>query len=296
MNKITLCLLFSFTLLAQPVPEINRGGVVNVASFVPDGVPNAGIAQGSIFAVFGRGLGPAQLVASRGLPLPTTMEGVTVRITAAGTASNAPLIYVSAGVIAAVLPSATPLGEAALTVTFGARTSPPTAFRVVPCAFGIFTRNSAGFGPAIVQNFISAAEAPQLNSILEPARPGQIAVLWGTGLGAITGSDAEAPPVGDLATDVEVLVGGVPAPILYKGRAPGAPGQDQINFAVPPGPEGCYVPVVVRAGGRATTPPWRSARAAAAARTPPAFPPRCSTGWPNSPKSGWASSSYSGTI
>jgi hypothetical protein len=113
----------------------------------------------------------------------------------------------------------------------------------------MFTRNQGGSGPAIVQNYVSPASQP-VNAFDAPASAQQVMILWGTGLGRIQGNDAEAPPVGDLPVSVEVLVGGLPATILYKGRAPGFPGTDQINFQIPAGVmQGCYVPLVVRSGG-----------------------------------------------
>ena len=56
---------------------------------------------------------------------------------------------------------------------------------VVPSAFGIFARNEAGSGPGVVQNYISATDQP-LNAPIGPARPGQVMILWGTGLGAVS--------------------------------------------------------------------------------------------------------------
>ena len=46
---------------------------------------------------------------------------------------------------------------------------------------------------------------------------------------------------------IQVLVGGVPATILYQGRTPTAVGLDQINFTVPPNaPLGCNIGIVVQ--------------------------------------------------
>jgi hypothetical protein len=45
-------------------------GVVNSASAVPPDLPNSGIAQGSIFVVYGSGLGPAALQEIQSYPLP----------------------------------------------------------------------------------------------------------------------------------------------------------------------------------------------------------------------------------
>ena len=243
---ILVAFALSIPLSAQPV--VSPGGVLNTASFIVDGLPNSGIAQGSMFAVFGQNLGPGNLVQAAELPLPTELAGTSMEVTVNGTAVTPFLIFTLSGQLAGVLPSNTPLGQGTLTVTFNGATSEPVAIEVVKSAFGMFTRNQAGFGPAIVQNFVSATEAPT-NALTEAAAPGQAEILWGSGLGPITESDANLPPVGNLPVEVEVLVGGISVTPFYAGRSPQFPAVDQINFFVPAGIEGCYVPVAVKVDG-----------------------------------------------
>ena len=243
---IVAALALSISLNAQPV--VSPGGVLNTASFTPDGLPNSGIAQGSFFAVFGQNLGPGNLVPNAALPLQTELAGTSMEVTVNGTAVTPFLFFTFSGQLAGVLPSNTPVGQGTLTVTFNGETSEPVAIEVVKSAFGMFTRNQAGFGPAIVQNFVSATEAPT-NALTEAAAPGQAEILWGSGLGPITESDAGLPPVGNLPAEVEVLVGGISVTPFYAGRSPQFPAVDQINFFVPAGIEGCYVPVAVKVDG-----------------------------------------------
>ena len=231
---------------AQPV--VNPGGVVNTASFTPDGLPNSGIAQGSFFAVFGQNLGPGNLVPNAELPLPTELAGTSMEVTVNGTVVTPFLFFTFSGQLAGVLPSNTPLGQGTLTVTFNGETSEPVAIEVVKSAFGMFTRNRAGFGPAIVQNFVSPTDVPT-NALTAAAAPGQAEILWGSGLGPITESDADLPPVGNLPVEVEVLVGGISVTPFYAGRSSEFPAVDQINFFVPAGIEGCYVPLAVKVDG-----------------------------------------------
>ena len=243
---ILVAFALSIPLSAQPV--VSPGGVLNTASFIVDGLPNSGIAQGSMFAVFGQNLGPGGLVRAAGFPLPTELAGTSMEVTENGTAVTPFLLFTFSGQLAGVLPSDTPLGQGTLTVTFNGETSEPVAIEVVKSAFGMFTRNQAGFGPAIVQNFVSATEAPT-NALTEAAAPGQAEILWGSGLGPITESDAGLPPVGNLPVEVKVLVGGISVTPFYAGRSPQFPAVDQINFFVPAGIEGCYVPVAVKVDG-----------------------------------------------
>ena len=58
--------------LAQAQPRITTGGVVNSASYAAAALPSGAIAQGSLFVVFGRGLGPAALQQITAFPLSNT--------------------------------------------------------------------------------------------------------------------------------------------------------------------------------------------------------------------------------
>ena len=74
-------------------------------------------------------------------------------------------------------------------------------------------------------------------------------IIWGTGLGPVTGNEAAGARPGDLTdVPVEVYVGGRRADVTYRGRSGCCAGIDQIVFTVPQGVEGCYVPVVVKTG------------------------------------------------
>lgn len=244
-RTILLAVAASAALLAQPVVN----GALNTASYITPGFPNAGLAQGSMVALFGRNIGPASIVQATSFPLPTQLGGTSARITAGGQTRDLILTYSLSTQVGAIIPSSTPTGTAQITVTYNGQTSAPLTVQVVASQFGIFTINQAGSGPAVVQNFVSQTDQP-VNTVLVSARPGQAMTLWGTGLGAITGSDAGAPPVGNLAASVEVLVGGRPANILYKGRSGCCAGVDQIVFEVPAGLNGCYVPLVVKVGNQ----------------------------------------------
>ena len=228
---------------AQP----KLAAAVNAASYLTPGLPNAGIAQGSIFVIYGSGLGPAELAQAQRLPLDVEMSGTSVRIDAAGNQYQTPLLYTSDTAVSGIFPSAVPEGQAVITVTYNGNNSAGYSAQVRKAAFGIFTQNQAGLGPAILQTW--NAGVITLNGIHAVSLPGQVGILWGTGLGGINGSDADVPPAGDLPAEVEVLVGGQSANVLYHGRSPTYPGLDQINFEVPAGLIGCYVPIAVRADG-----------------------------------------------
>jgi uncharacterized protein (TIGR03437 family) len=225
-------------------PTVYTGGVVNADSLVPVGLPNASVAQGSIFSIFGTNLGPA---ASPGLsfPLKTTLGGVTVQVTVGSTSIDAIPLFVGPGQINALLPSKTPTGSATLTVTTAAGTSAPATFQVVDHSFGINSVNQSGSGPGIVDN--SSYKLITQNSA---AQAGDVIIIWGTGLGAVTGQEENGPLPGNLPdVRAKVYVGSQEAKIQYQGRSGCCAGVDQIAAVIPSGVTGCHVPVAVEIDG-----------------------------------------------
>jgi uncharacterized protein (TIGR03437 family) len=148
--------------------------------------------------------------------------------------------------LAGIVPSNVPVGTGTLTVSYGGQ-SGSAPIQVVDRMPGLFTINQGGTGVAIIQNYNSATDLP-INTLATPAKPGQYAIAWGTGLGPDGNSDTDAPKPTDLPINLELYVGGKLATLLYKGRSGCCAGTDQIDFQVPAGVDGCYVPVVVKIG------------------------------------------------
>lgn len=117
--------VFAAFALAQ-TPVVNA--VVNNFSYTPPGLPNYGIAQGSILVIFGANLaaGSSGLQAA---PLQTDLDGVSVQVTVGGVTTQAPLYYVMPNQIAGVLPSATPVGSGQVVVTNNGQSSAPAPIR-----------------------------------------------------------------------------------------------------------------------------------------------------------------------
>jgi uncharacterized protein (TIGR03437 family) len=254
-----LLFLLVLTVSAMAQPTINIGGIANAASYEAapldaNGNPigNNSVAQGSIFVIFGANMGPASLVQASSLPLGTSLpsSGTSVSITSGGQTFAAFMVYSSAGQVAAILPSNTPVGPANVTVTYNGQTSAAASINVVKTQFGLFTQNAQGNGPGIAQVF-SGSAAPVFMGLTTPAHPGDTMVVVGTGLGGITGADNVAPGAVSVGSNVIVTIGGVVASATYAGRAPQFPGEDQINFQLPADvPTGCYVPASVTASGQ----------------------------------------------
>jgi len=202
-----------------------------------------------MFVVSGFALGPGNYTGASSFPLPATLAGTSIQITAGTTKLSAIMIYTLSYQVAAILPSSTPVGPANLTLTFNNQTSNFVSFQVVPSAFGAFTRNSGGSGPGIIQNFVSAMDQA-LNTVVKTAQPGGTAIIWGTGLGPVTGNEAAGPLPGDMTNlNVKVFVGGQLAQVTYRGRSGCCVGIDEVGFIVPSGVEGCYVPVAIQVNG-----------------------------------------------
>ena len=239
---------------AQTKPLIKSNGVVNAASYAASyaapGLPTSPIAQGSIFIVFGTGMGPATLVQSSGFPVPITLAGTSLSVTVGTTIVKPYLLYVSDGQIAAVMPSATPTGTASLVVTYNGQASATAMFQVAVNEFGIFTRNSAESGPAIITNAsVKVNGIDTLVTSTTAMKPGDYGIIWGTGLGPVAGDEAAGALPGDMpSVPLQVYVGGTLAKIAYTGRSGCCSGLDQIVFVVPNTVQGCAVPVAVKIG------------------------------------------------
>ncbi len=244
-----LWLLFTVsTVCFAQQPILYYRGTVNAASLAPFGLPNAPIARGSIFTVFGENLGPAQSPALA-FPLSTTLGGVTLTVVQNGVTASAYPIFVSPGQINAIMPSTVKGGLATLRLTYNNNKSNAATIQISDAAPGIFAISSGGYGPGVIQNYISADNQP-VNSSVAPASPGQVVIIWGTGLGPVTFADNIAPSSGNVSTPVSVTIGGQSATIAYAGRSPCCAGVDQIVATVPSNaPTGCWVPVRVNAGG-----------------------------------------------
>lgn len=237
--------------VASAQPFIFYRGIFNAGSFAPADLPNGAIARGSIFAIFGRDIGPATGVQVSEFPLATTFQDVEIKVCQDSECVNAIPLFVSAGQINAIMPSDAPLGPVSIQVCFNGEAGNFSPATVVERSVGIFTVSAQGYGLGIVQNFNSATDQP-LNSLAAAARRGQVVIAWATGLGPGLNADNVPPQVGDLPVNVEVFVGGARVTNkLYSGRSAQFAGTDQIIFEIPAdAPTGCWVPIQVRVDGR----------------------------------------------
>src|SRR5579884_3189654 len=241
--------------LAQPV--ISNGGIVNAASWAPAGLPNSSIAQGSIFIIAGTNLGPTTLtLAPAKFPLPTTVANVSVNVNMASTNTAAILFWVRNDYIAALLPSTVPVGTGTVTVTYNGQTSNAAPITVVANSIGIFAIGQNGQGPGVItdgakpQTSVKTELVTQTNS----AKAGDTLVAWVTGVGAVPWDETEAPPSTPLnlqsKLNASVYVGTTKVTPTYAGPSGCCEGEGQVQFVVPSGISGCYVPITIVVGSQ----------------------------------------------
>jgi uncharacterized protein (TIGR03437 family) len=241
MTRFVLFLLLAGLAVAQP----RITGIQNNYSYLIPGTPNYGIAQGSIFILYGANIGPAVLQQQGFNPaLNRNLGGVSIKITVGSTTTEAIPYYVSAGQIAAILPSATPVGAGTMTVTYNGQTSAGFALTVVQSAFGILTLGGNGLGNAAVYDLNYTYITPT-----NAANPGQIVYFWGTGQGPDPNDETRpiVAPQNLTSLPFEFYIANKPAKVIYHGRS-GFPGLDQIAVEIPEGVSGCYASAYAKTG------------------------------------------------
>ena len=269
-STIRMFLSFSLiVLISTAIPNLFAAPTINgVANAASNVAFNSPVAPGGIFVIYGTDLGPPNLVIS---PTPfqnTTLSDTSVTVTVGSTTVNALMYYTSATQVAALLPSSTPIptqtsGAPIFTVTFNGQTSAPANHGIAQSNLGIFTIDSSGQGPGIVTfadySLVSAGKTPSCGgpyTACGSANPGDTLILWGTGLGPVSGDDASGAGLGQNMPNVPLTLwlGGTKANILYQGRSGCCIGEDQIVFTVPDNvPTGCAVPLVVQIGTNTNT-------------------------------------------
>lgn len=201
----------------------NPGLAVGNAAGVSGGTP-----AGSLFSIYGTGLATTQAQASK-LPLPTTLAttGVTVNN------EQVPLTYVNKDQINAQLPLDIQPGVATLVVTNGTTVSNSVAVTVPSTAVpGVFIY---GNNHAVAQNYPDYS----LNSESNPAKAGNLAIVYFTGGGPVQGGSAletgHATPnsLFPVIENASATIANVNATLDYVGLTPGYVGLYQANVVIP---------------------------------------------------------------
>ena len=245
-NRLNLLLLIiPYAISAQTGrPAINA--IVNAASY-----GSGAISPGEMVVIFGSSMGPSSLVQGQlnsAGDLATMLDGVAVTINSGA----APLVYVSASQIAAIVPFGTIVGSASVQVSYQGVASAALRVAVAAAAPGIFSANSSGTGQAAMTNADGS-----INALSHPASPGAYVTFYVTGGGQTIPASfdgAIATAAASLELPVSVTIGGQSAKVLYAGAAPGeVNGIAQINAVIPATlSAGGNVALLVQVGGIST--------------------------------------------
>lgn len=202
--------------------------VVNAASFEP------GVSPGGLATVYGTDLTSVNgvIVASTN-PLPTVLGGVSVEVNGV----PAPLFSVAyangADQISFQVPYETDVGPGAVQVDVFDQGNQTAAIMT-----DSFTEDPGIF---VYQGNYAIAARPSDGSLVspnDPANPGEVLVLYTTGLGPLSlnlqdGLRAPFDPLAYTVDPVNVVVDGENCDVLFSGLAPGFVGLYQVNFRVP---------------------------------------------------------------
>jgi uncharacterized protein (TIGR03437 family) len=169
----------------------------------------------------------------------------------------APLIYTSAGQVAAIVPYEVTGSAAQVVVAYQGQTSSFTV-PVTAAEPAIFTANSTGVGQAAAVNVADGT----LNSASSPVKIGAYIEIFATGEGQTSppGMDGKlAPltlPLPAPVLAVQATVGGLPATVVYAGAAPGeVAGLMQVDLLIPSGVQpGSQVPLFIQVGTALSSP------------------------------------------
>jgi uncharacterized protein (TIGR03437 family) len=108
LSLLPLWLFSTVGILAQPTVSVPA---LSSAVARGQGLPGSGVAQGSIFSIYGSGLGPATWIEANQFPLPTTLGGTSVMVTVQGTSVPVIVLGADSTQVNALLPSNTPIGN-----------------------------------------------------------------------------------------------------------------------------------------------------------------------------------------
>ena len=231
-------------------PAIANNGLVNAASYAPQGSAPGGVVPGEIATIFGTNLTTATGInLASALPLATQLLNVQVLVN--GTA--APIFAVDnvnglQQINFQIPTTVVNKSTATIQVVDNGAAGNTITVPVLAAQPGIFTYNVGGsnFGAILHPN------SPQLADTDHPASPGETVVIFCTGLGAVAPAPLDgspAPGAAQTLVPATVTIGSVSATVAYAGLAPDFVGLYQVNAQVPSGLSGGNRPVVITMNG-----------------------------------------------
>jgi uncharacterized protein (TIGR03437 family) len=215
---------------ARQAPSYSVASIVNAASYRTNSYgPNTFVSiYGQNLAWVERGLSADDVAGGR---LPTVLPKTGVRVWIG--AYPAHIYYVSPGQINVLIPADLRAGRTELRVQLDSPYGPAVPITLTKAAPALFQLDAQTAIAARADGTVATAESP--------AKPGEVVVLYATGLGETSPAlefaeiPRKAAPLLDLSA-FQILVEGKqldPARVYYAGVAPGFGGLYQINIQLP---------------------------------------------------------------
>ena len=210
-----------------------------------------GASAGGLVSIFGQNLvqGAAGVTSAASLPLPYALGGTSVTI--GGRA--APLLAVAKvngvqQINLQVPPELAGQSQLPVVVSSAGFRSDPAKVDVLAAQPGVFV--GAGGQPIVLHADYSFV------SVASPASPGEVVVIYCTGLGVTDPwvDAGVAAPTALTAVQPLVEIGGVSAPVLFSGLAPGFVGLYQVNVQIPDSAQAGMANLVLSVNGSASVP------------------------------------------
>ncbi|MBZ5728847.1 MAG: hypothetical protein LAP87_28190 [Acidobacteriia bacterium] len=205
-----------------------------------------GIASGSWVSIYGTNLSANSRIWRdsdfTGNSLPMSLEGVSVKING----KDAAVYGVTPGQLNVQAPTDSALGLVQVQVIgpLGTATGAATLQTYAP---GFFVQGAK-------QNFAAAVHSNGVSLVSQPAQPGEVVLVYGTGFGPTSPAvpagvifNGAAPLVDP--SQVHIRIGGVTAKVIFAGLV--VPGEYQFNVQIPALADGDY-PIVADIGGLST--------------------------------------------
>jgi len=230
-------------------PSVSSGGVVNNASYTRASLR---MAPGIIAAVFGSNLTDgSSCVAPSCNPafqsdgrLNTTMAGT--RVTVNGTA--VPIFYATPTQLGIQIPAELSGTSSTIQVTVNGRASAAQSISASPFSPGVFTWSQDGQGAGAITHANGVPVSSQ-----SPARPGEVVILYATGLGQVSPAvqtGMRANGTSSTSTPVTVFVDNLPIAPEFAGLSGCCVGLNQVNFRIPSNVRiSSSIPVRISIGG-----------------------------------------------
>jgi uncharacterized protein (TIGR03437 family) len=245
MRNSTIAFVLTPVPLVGSNPLVVSSGIVDGASTLPGAVT-----PGKIVVLYGDRIGPATLTTAQfggDGRVSTNLGGTQVLFDGVA----APLLYSSAGQVAAVVPYEVDgkIGTQ-VQVKNGSSATETVALPVTPAAPSIFSVDLSGSGPAAVLN----QDGLTVNSAKSPAAKGSLISIFATGEGqtqpgGVDGAIASGSSLAKPKLPVQVWIDGRPAEVQYAGAAPGqVAGLMQVNVRIPADASSGNVPILIQVG------------------------------------------------